>query len=147
MNYYKYILVLLFSIALTSCGNDSSKSKKETTKATVKHYYCANTDCEGTDSQVAGNCPKCNTPYMHNQAFHNSEFLKNGPLKIQSNTPLPNSTTTTNTTTINRPAEPAQNDLGIWHYTCPKACPGGAGSPTNCVSCGTLLAHNSIYHN
>ena len=146
MNYYKYILVLLFSGLLISCGNDASKNKKENAKEAIKHYYCSNDTCEGTDSQIAGNCPKCNVPYTHNQAFHNSEFLKNGPLKIQSNTPLPNSNTNLNTTT-NTPAEPAQNDLGVWHYTCPKACVGGSGSPTNCATCGELLEHNSIYHN
>ena len=145
MNHFKYFLLLVsFSILLISCGKDASKNKKETTSTAAKHYYCSNEACEGTDSQVAGNCPKCSIPYTHNQAFHNSEFLQNGPLKIESNTPLPNSNTTN---MQNRPAEPAQNDLGVWHYTCVNACVGGSGSPINCVSCGTLLEHNTIYHN
>ncbi|MCC6725658.1 MAG: hypothetical protein IT258_14210 [Saprospiraceae bacterium] len=43
-------------------------------------------------------------------------------------------------------AEPAQNAAGVWHYTCPKGCAGGAGSATACAKCGTTLAHNQAYH-
>ncbi|MCU0347919.1 MAG: hypothetical protein MUC59_13345 [Saprospiraceae bacterium] len=43
-------------------------------------------------------------------------------------------------------AEPAQNAAGVWHYTCPKGCEGGAGSATACAKCGTTLAHNAAYH-
>ena len=57
------------------------------------------------------------------------------------------SATPLNTTTPN-PAdiESAQNSGGVWHYTCSKGCPGGAGSAVNCNTCGGLLAHNSAYH-
>jgi ribosomal protein S27E len=42
--------------------------------------------------------------------------------------------------------EPAQNAAGIWHYTCPKGCEGGAGMAIACAKCGTTLAHNQGYH-
>lgn len=34
----------------------------------------------------------------------------------------------------------------VWHYTCSKGCPGGAGTAVNCSTCGTLLVHNQAYH-
>lgn len=42
--------------------------------------------------------------------------------------------------------EPAQNAAGVWHYTCPNGCAGGAGSATACAKCGSTLAHNQAYH-
>lgn len=42
--------------------------------------------------------------------------------------------------------EPAQNAKGIWHYTCPKGCEGGAGIQTSCAKCGGPLQHNAAYH-
>lgn len=43
-------------------------------------------------------------------------------------------------------ADPGQNALGVWHYTCIKGCPGGAGTTGKCNNCGSLLAHNPAYH-
>lgn len=43
-------------------------------------------------------------------------------------------------------AEPAQNERGLWHYTCLKGCDGGAGAAVNCTTCGGLLVHNTAYH-
>lgn len=42
--------------------------------------------------------------------------------------------------------EPAQNSIGVWHYTCPSGHSGGSGSATACTECGTTLVHNTIYH-
>lgn len=42
--------------------------------------------------------------------------------------------------------EPAQNAAGVWHYTCSKGCPGGAGAAGACATCGGALAHNAAYH-
>jgi len=42
--------------------------------------------------------------------------------------------------------EPPQNADGVWHYTCPTGCSGGAGSATPCATCGTTLVHNQLYH-
>ena len=44
------------------------------------------------------------------------------------------------------PPEPAQNAAGLWHYTCSKGCPGGAGAAGNCSVCGNPLTHNAAYH-
>lgn len=43
-------------------------------------------------------------------------------------------------------AEPAQNADGVWHYTCPNGCEGGAGAAGPCANCGTQLTHNTAYH-
>ena len=43
-------------------------------------------------------------------------------------------------------AEPAQNADGVWHYTCPNGCEGGAGAAGPCPGCGAQLTHNSAYH-
>jgi len=57
------------------------------------------------------------------------------------------STTPKNATTQNPVTpEPPQNAGGVWHYTCSKGCPGGAGSAVKCDNCGGLLAHNTTYH-
>jgi len=42
--------------------------------------------------------------------------------------------------------EPAQNALGVWHYTCPNGHAGGAGSAVACSECSTTLVHNTAYH-
>ena len=42
--------------------------------------------------------------------------------------------------------EPAQNSIGVWHYTCPNGHSGGSGSATACGDCGTTLVHNTTYH-
>lgn len=44
------------------------------------------------------------------------------------------------------PAEPAQNAKGVWHFTCPKGCAGGAGATGACPKCGGQLTHNTAYH-
>lgn len=67
---------------------------------------------------------------------------------------LPEGYTPTETTNANpnipppTSAEPAQNAAGVWHYTCPNGCAGGAGSAIACPNgCGATLAHNAAYHN
>ncbi|WP_033957003.1 hypothetical protein [Psychroserpens jangbogonensis] len=62
-------------------------------------------------------------------------------------TATPPKTPTTNPVTTNPVTkEPAQNEKGVWHYTCSKGCAGGAGSAVSCDNCGGLLAHNTSYH-
>jgi len=137
---FNIFLILVLAITF-SCKEEKPKTQpiKKKVLATVQHYICAN-ECENSGSAVAGNCPTCNTPYTHNLAFHNDEFLKNGPLKVESfdlnsNPNAPKSTS------------PAQNALGIYHYTCTNGCYGGAGSAIKCTNCGTTLVHNQIFHN
>lgn len=106
----------------------------------VWHYTCPK-GCEGGAGSALP-CPKCGTTLAHNTAYH----------------PAPGSPSTTITPTATNPAtpapttppaqtpEPPQNASGVWHYTCPKGCAGGAGSAVACGKCGATLAHNTAYH-
>jgi len=134
------LFIIIFAITISCKENKQEVQpvKKETT-AKVVHYICDN-KCENSGSENPGNCPTCKKPYTHNLAFHNDDFLKNGPLNVPK-TDL-GAPATTNTA-----ASPAQNAKGVYHYTCTNGCNGGAGSATKCVSCGTVLAHNQAYHN
>jgi hypothetical protein len=70
------------------------------------------------------------------------------PTDPQTNvTAVPNPTVVPDATanTVKKP-EPAQNAKGIWHYTCPKGCAGGAGAEQPCAKCSTKLVHNKAYH-
>lgn len=91
----------------------------------IQHYYCPD-KCEGSGGDNAGNCPVCGKEYVHNQAWHDAQVVQ------QTQQPMP---------------EPPQNAAGVWHYTCPKGCAGGAGSAVACSQCGSTLAHNQAYHN
>jgi hypothetical protein len=44
------------------------------------------------------------------------------------------------------PPSTPQNANGVWHFTCPKGCEGGAGEAVACAKCGTTLTHNQAYH-
>ena len=147
---------LLLAIALFSCGggdstvrdaareslnvNESTPTSPQVnptgavagTNANVQHYICPN-NCAGSGGPAAGICPVCGTEYVHNQAFHNQTQQVN-----TSGTPGQPATPPT--------PEPAQNASGVWHYTCPNGCDGGAGSAVACANCGTTLAHNAAYH-
>ena len=115
----------------------------------VQHYICPK-NCAGSGGAAAGTCPVCGSAYVHNQAYHaqsQNTPSTSGDQTIQKVTFPGNTTTTTppgNTTPP--PPEPAQNAAGIWHYTCPKGCAGGAGIAGTCAACGGALAHNSAYH-
>ncbi len=107
-----------------------------TPPAGVKHYTCPK-NCKGSGGDAAGTCPVCGTAYVHNAAFHGQPG--NTP-----NAATPGATATP----VTPPAEsPAKNAAGVFHYTCPKGCKGGAGAAGKCASCGGDLAHNSAYHN
>lgn len=134
------LLFLIICIISISCKEEKPKAETKN-KVAVQHYICLN-KCENSGSATEGVCPTCNTPYTHNVAFHNDEFLKNGPLKVPETT-----TTTTQSNTIAPAASPAQNAAGVYHYTCANGCVGGAGSIVNCKSCGNPLEHNQAYHN
>ena len=129
------IFILLF-IGFTACDSEKKKNPEATAKKEIQHYYCAN-KCEGSGGEVAGVCPTCSTPYTHNQAWHDKDMFLNGPLNVESNAPQ---------STTPRTPEPARNALGVWHYTCPNGCTGGSGTAEACKSCGSTLAHNSLYH-
>lgn len=65
---------------------------------------------------------------------------------VQSVTPAPADATAAPPATPQPGQEPPQNAAGVWHYTCPKGCEGGAGAATACAKCGTTLTHNQAYH-
>lgn len=139
-----YIVVFICAFTLVSCKDEKTKENiinTETTKA-VQHYICLN-KCENSGSDKAGNCNVCNEPLAHNTAYHSDEFLKTGPLNVQSNATQPTQPTGAGV----RQPEPAQNMAGVYHYTCKNACAGGAGTATTCKSCGETLEHNTAYHN
>jgi hypothetical protein len=96
----------------------------------VWHYTCAN-GCEG-GAGAAVACAKCGTLLAHNSRYHAS-----APTGAQTAGQTPNAPT----------PEPAQNALGVWHYTCPTGCEGGSGAAEPCAKCGKTLAHNTAYHN
>jgi hypothetical protein len=104
----------------------------------VQHYICPK-NCAGSGGPAQANCPTCGTAYVHNQAFHAQPGAP--PEPASANTPI-----TMPAPGADKPAEPAQNAAGVWHYTCPKGCKGGGGAATPCASCGTALAHNNAYH-
>ncbi len=104
----------------------------------AKHYICPK-NCAGSGGDAAGTCPVCGTAYEHNQAFHNNTTppaITPGATTTPDITPVPNPTT-----------GQAQNAAGVYHYTCPKGCAGGAAAAGSCGTCGEALAHNQAFHN
>ena len=138
MKLFKLLIVAVLLI-VTSCQEKKQPVKKNIT-STVKHYICKN-NCENSGGPTEGICATCNSPYTHNQAFHEKDFLKAGPLEV----PAYDGTQKPNTNTPRQP-EPARNALGVYHYTCTNGCNGGAGSAVNCKECGNTLVHNTAYH-
>jgi hypothetical protein len=109
--------------------------------AGVWHYTCPK-GCEGgAGSAIA--CAKCGTTLAHNQAYHGNPANPTTAANPAATPPTP----TPGSTTLPAPTpEPAQNAKGVWHYTCPGGCAGGAGSAIACAKCGKTLAHNQTYH-
>jgi len=156
MNFLKIAICLLFLGSLTIIGcadGDKSKVREEakqnlpeatststiTSPSTalntgVAHYICPN-NCEGSGGDAAGTCPVCGTEYTHNQAFHNTPDAVGDGQTLPTGPPP------------GAPSNPAQNEAGVYHYTCPNGCAGGAGSAGTCSGCGGELAHNADYHN
>lgn len=117
--------------------------------AGVWHYTCVN-GCAG-GAGAAGKCASCGGDLTHNTAYHDTPAGAGaGASPLTSITPpIANTTTSpiTTTTTTTTQTEPAQNAAGVWHYTCPNGCAGGAGDTAKCPGCGTMYTHNSAYHN
>ena len=106
--------------------------------AGVWHYTCPK-GCEGGAGSATA-CAKCGTTLAHNQAYHATAGSPTAaPISVGGDNQM---------TPVTPPPtqEPAQNAKGVWHYTCPKGCDGGAGSAIACAKCGSTLAHNTVYH-
>lgn len=98
----------------------------------VWHYTCGKGCAGGAGSAIS--CTTCGNLLAHNKAYHD---------KTNSSAP----TATSSAPFMTQPvAQSGQNSKGVWHYTCNNGCAGGAGSASNCSSCGTTLAHNQAYH-
>jgi hypothetical protein len=138
------LTILIIAVISLSCKEKKTEPVQQTqnpstTVAAVQHYICAN-NCENSGGDAAGVCPTCNTPYTHNQAFHNKNFLQGGPLDV------PKFDASKNTSSKPATPSPAQNKFGAFHYTCSNGCNGGSGSATQCTTCGSKLVHNQAYH-
>lgn len=143
MKILKFTL-LLIAVLIVSCKNDKPNTvNSKNTVNKVQHYICES-NCENSGGDVAGNCPVCNNPYLHNTAYHANDLLKSGPIKVESNATNPTKATAP---AQNNTPSPAQNANGAYHYTCTNGCAGGSGTATSCKSCGTALTHNQLYHN
>lgn len=142
MKILKLLLGLLF-LTTIACKEEKPKVNLNKASKKVQHYICDN-KCENSGGEMAGNCPTCSKPYTHNVAYHANDLLKSGPIKVESNATQPAGPVVPKTT--NTPS-PARNALGVYHYTCPNGCNGGAGKADNCKACGETLAHNTAYHN
>lgn len=120
----------------------------------VWHYTCPK-GCEGGGAKGA-NCKACGAALGHNQAYHANNGQQAQPNIVTNNSGGAGSPIQINpgqgqgTTPIMQPPsglkEPAQNAAGVWHFTCPKGCAGGAGAKGPCAGCGGELAHNQGYH-
>ena len=161
MKYTKILAILLLSsvISFYSCNDDKADARKQKAKESlgvpstatipnvatpnpttsespqtaegVWHYTCSK-GCAG-GAGAAGSCATCGGPLAHNASYHTNA----------------NSTPATNPIIPTPPtpaAEPAQNAVGVWHYTCGNGCAGGAGAAGPCGTCGGTLAHNAAYH-
>jgi len=140
MKTLKILLLFVFAITISCQGDKAKTAKKDKLSTNVKHYICKN-KCENSGGEAAGNCPVCKTPYTHNQAFHDKDLFKNGPLDV------PKSDGTQNASPSTPKTSPAQNAKGAFHYTCANGCYGGSGTATACKVCGETLVHNTGYHN
>ncbi len=83
---------------------------------------CPN-NCKGSGGTGPGICPVCGSAYQE-------------PLMYID--PVTHMATPTH--------KEAQNARGVYHFICPKGCPGGAGVAGNCATCGTPLEHNQAFH-
>lgn len=115
--------------------------------AGVHHYTCPN-NCEGSGGSTQVDCPVCGTQYVHNAAYHQQQQPETQTTTPGATTPGTTTPGTPSGTTppadITPPA--AQNAAGVYHYTCPNGCEGGAASAGSCANCGTALEHNAAYH-
>jgi len=77
MKYFKIIFLSMAlaatSIAISSCGNNSTNSEKQG-KEYTSAYVCP-MHCDGSGSDEAGNCPVCGMDYVKNEE-HKAEEHK-----------------------------------------------------------------------
>ncbi|HLP95981.1 MAG TPA: hypothetical protein VK168_18190 [Saprospiraceae bacterium] len=101
--------------------------------AGVWHFTCPKGCAGGAGSAVP--CGQCGTTLVHNQIYHGEAQPMSSPAAPGDNAAAPA-----------KKDEPPQNAKGVWHFTCPKGCSGGAGAAAPCPQCGTVMTHNAVYH-
>lgn len=111
------------------CQSDKTAASQTTPETTTAPTTAQTTDVPGTTPGTLGKVelPSATTP---------APAATLAPT-AQAPVPAPQPT---------QKQEPAQNAKGVWHYTCPKGCAGGAGTASACAKCGTTLVHNAAYH-
>ncbi|MCB0666826.1 MAG: hypothetical protein KDC80_13420 [Saprospiraceae bacterium] len=126
-------------------GNSSTANTPEPAQnaAGIWHYTCPN-GCAG-GAGAAGKCTSCGADLAHNTAYHQSANSQPAISQSGNDDPIVDFSNLQGTSSAPT-AEPAQNAAGVWHYTCPSGCAGGAGSAGKCANCGSDLAHNTAYH-
>lgn len=116
----------------------------------VWHYTCPK-GCKGGGG-AAGPCASCGATLAHNSAYHGNPAANTAqpPVQITNQPPLGSNAAAAAGAQLQqqagKPAEPAQNAKGVWHFTCPNGCEGGGGAVGPCGKCGGTLAHNQAYH-
>lgn len=149
MKLLKFVFIFALAVFAAACANDNQGEQlgpppapinpnalNNTTSnstagavAGVQHYTCPN-NCEGSGGDTQGTCPVCGTAYNHNQAYHSQSTA------AQPTTPPPSQPQ----------ANSGASATGVFHYTCPNGCAGGAATAQACATCGTMLAHNQAFH-
>lgn len=138
-------------------ADPASPSATTASAGSEPHYKCPK-NCEGGGAAAQGKCPVCGTDLVHNQAFHAQSATPGAspqtPIVVDPVTSTnatnpginPVTSPTTNPAATMQPPS-AQNAKGVFHYTCPKGCAGGAAGAGKCATCGGELAHNQAFHN
>lgn len=147
MKSLKFILLLAIATMVVACSNSNDNAtgnlgpapspidptqvtppspteQSNMNAAGVFHYTCPNGCAGGAGSEQP--CATCGTTLVHNQAYHANT-------NAAANTPAPQ-----------QPA--VASTAGVFHYTCPNGCAGGAAQAQACATCGTMLAHNQAFH-
>lgn len=106
--------------------------------AGVWHYTCTK-GCPG-GAGAASPCATCGETLVHNQSYHGQAAATGAEQPAGTAGAAPGAAG------ANKQPEPPQNAAGVWHFTCPKGCEGGAGAAVPCAKCNTRLEHNKAYH-
>ena len=120
------------STANTATQSTSTTAEPAQNEKGVWHYTCS-LGCPG-GAGFATSCSNCKNILAHNPLYHGN---------TSTNQP---SSTFSSQASAQPTSEPSQNAAGVWHYTCKNGCVGGAGTSSNCLTCGETLVHNSAYH-
>lgn len=124
----------------------------------VHHYICSDL-CEGGHSETPGNCPVCNNPLAHNQAWHDQPAQQqqqqpqsqDGQDPRSQFDPMRGGDAPQGQQQMEAPQQvniPAGPDGVVHHYICSDGCQGGhSESPGMCPVCNKQLSHNQAWHN